>query len=61
MVSAVAASAVSLPVVQARVTLLLISPNLTAPMLTVQAGLVPRIFAYLFDRIEQIQNKQVQS
>lgn len=61
MVSTVAASAVSLPVVQARVTLLLISPNLTAPMLTVQAGLVPRIFAYLFDRIEQIQNKQVQS
>ena len=28
-------------------------------MLTVQAGLVPRIFAYLFDRIEQVQNKQV--
>lgn len=28
-------------------------------MLTVQAGLVPRIFAYLFARIQQVQSKQV--
>ena len=28
-------------------------------MLTLQAGLVPRIFSYLFERIQQVQNKQV--
>lgn len=33
--------------------------NLSAAVWSVQAGLIPRIFAYLFHRIEQIQNEQV--
>ena len=32
-----------------------------ACLLELQAGLIPRIFAYLFDRIEEIQSKQVRS
>ena len=37
----------------------LLSASILNALLGVQAGLIPRIFTYLFHRIEQVQNEQV--